>query len=710
MSPSGKSKSGASVASREGSNQSRESNLYSSRNGAQESRNNEYGRKGQRRNGKENQANVYSYRMNATKASWQEENEREYVTHRVAAVDGGEVKESRHNNEYELNFIGKDSCSFSKINNDNSNMNSNATSTNFKEEGSSIANMDMDPERARSMYIKKLQSTQSTMHMEGNTDIYKEELMEMKSGKEKMEDCMYSYKNKRMSKSKHKNNNLDDTMDHQLAEEDGDKEMYNHSFYLSDNMEEELSTDGKNISFMKKIKMCFNYFGPGWIVAIAYLDPGNLCSNLNVGLIRSPGDTNNLVKDYTGYHLLWILAYGHILGFIFQVLSMKLGHVTGLDLASICYKEFDKRYSYLLYFFVQIAIWGAHIQAIVGTFVAIHLIFGISVKVAILYTLIEALVYSFLENKSLSLLENVLSVLIGFLAVCFIFNVFMTPINYKEVVYSILYPRIPEGKGFDAMALLGSIISSHVIYLHTNLTSKKRAVIFNDRMLKRYNTLGTVESAGSLFLSCVTNCIIVLTFAEVNIKANERKDAYNLFTAYEVMKKSFGKISMYIWSFGLLSSGNNSSFMCEYASKSVFEGFLNKKINTFLRVLSFRFFLFSILYLFLLYDKYSIDQLTNFINVIQVLLLPLAIVPLYRFSIHKNVLGKFALTKYSKLFVFVIVISIIIANLMLTIFDFIQKVPNIYSVCFAIIFSLLYLAFMVFLFQMPITKTYCRLR
>ncbi|ANQ08823.1 Transporter [Plasmodium coatneyi] len=702
MSPSQKSNSGASVGSREGSNNSRGVNLNSGRNRSSQSGNAQYGRNGQ--------ANVYSYRMNATSKSWREENEAAAAVGGV--TNGGEVNLSTHDNEYDLNFIEKEVCSFSKINNDNSNMNSNATSTNFKEEESSVLNMDMDPDKARSMYIKRLQSTQSSMHLEGNTDIYKEEeFMEMQSGTGKMEDCMYNYKNKRMTKSKHLNNMLEDRMDHQLAdEEDGDKEMYNNSFFLSDTMEDELSTDGKKFSFMKKIKMCFNYFGPGWIVAIAYLDPGNLCSNLNVGLIRSPGDSNNLVKDYTGYHLLWILAYGHILGFIFQVLSMKLGHVTGLDLASICYREFDKKYSYLLYFFVQVAIWGAHIQAIVGTFVAINLIFGISVKVAILYTLVEALVYSFLENKSLNLLENVLSVLIGFLAVCFIFNVFMTPINYKEVVYSILYPRIPEGKGFDAMALLGSIISSHVIYLHTNLTSKKKAVIFNDRMLKRYNTLGTVESAGSLFLSCVTNCIIVLTFAEVNINAHDRKDAYNLFTAYEVMKKSFGKISMYIWSFGLLSSGNNSSFMCEYASKSVFEGFLNKKVNTFLRVLSFRFFLFSILYLFLLYDKYSIDQLTNFINLIQVLLLPLAIVPLYRFSIHKNVLGKFALTKYPKFFVFVIVISIIIANLMLTIFDFLQKVPNMYSVCFAIFFSLLYLSFMVFLFKMPITKSYCRLR
>ncbi|EUD68361.1 hypothetical protein C922_01381 [Plasmodium inui San Antonio 1] len=703
MSPTHKGYSGASVASKSGSsNSSRHINLNNGSNRPYQS--------GNAHNGRGNRPNVYIYRMNAKSKAWQGENKAEEA---AVAADVAEVELSKHDDEYDGNFLKKDVCNLGKINNEKSNMNSNATSTNFKEEESNIENVDMDTEQIRSMYIQKLNSTQSTMNMEGNNDTYKEEeLMLMQNGKSIMEDCNYNYKNKKMIKSKHKNKNnmLEDKMDHQLVnEEDGDQEMYNHSFYLSDNMEE-LSTDGKNISFIKKIKMCLNYFGPGWIVAIAYLDPGNLCSNLNVGLIRSSDDNvnNNLVKDYTGYRLLWILAYGHVLGFVFQVLSIKLGHVTGLDLASICYKEFDKKYSYLLYICVQIAIWGAHLQAIVGTFVAIHLIFGISVKIAILYTLVEALLYSFLENKSLNLLENVLSLLIGLLALCFIVNVFMTPINYKEVAYSILYPRIPPGKGFDAMALLGSIISAHVFYLHTNLTSKKKAVIFNDRMLKRYNTLGTIESAGSLFLSCVTNCIIVLTFAEVNINPNDKRDAYNLFTAYEVMKKSFGKISMYIWSFGLLSSGNNSSFMCEYASKSVFEGFLNKKVNTFVRVLSFRFFLFSILYLFLLYDKYSIDQLTNFINVIEVLLLPMAIVPLYRFSIHKNVLGKFALTKYSKLFVFVIVISIIIANLMLTVFDFIQKVPNLYFVCFAIVFSFLYLSFMFFLFKMPITKTYCR--
>ncbi|GAW81319.1 metal transporter [Plasmodium gonderi] len=658
----------------------------------------------------ENSSNVYSYRMNAKNKSGREEKDVENIGDQRI----GGVKVSKYDDSYDSIYTKRDVCNLGKLNNEKSNMNSNTTSDNYKDDDSSAINAEMDTPKSHNMYIKKLNSTLSTMNIEGNNDNYKgTELMQLQNGDTEMEHFNYNYINKRIIKKKI--NRLDDRINNHLSnkqfcnEQSDNKEPFDNSFYLSDNSEE-LSTDEKNISFIKKLKMCFNYFGPGWIVAIAYLDPGNLCSNLNVGLIRSSDDNmnNDMVKDYTGYHLLWILAYGHILGFIFQVLSMKLGHVTGLDLASICYKEFDKKYSYILYICVQIAIWGAHIQAIVGTFVAIHLIFGISVKVAILYTLVEALIYSFLENKSLSLLENVLSLLIGLLALCFIVNVFMIPINYKEVAYSIIYPRIPAGKGFDAMGLLGSIISAHVFYLHTNLTSKKKSVIFNDRMLKRYNTLGTVESACSLFLSCVTNCIIVLTFAEVNINANDRRDAYNLFTAYEVMKKSFGKISMYIWSFGLLSSGNNSSFMCEYASKSVVEGFLNKQINTFLRVLSFRFFLFSIMYLFLLYDKYSIDQLTNFINVIQILLLPLAIVPLYRFSIHKNVLGKFALTKFSKFFVFVIVISIIIANLMLTVFDFIQKAPSIYTVCFSIIFSLLYLSFIYFFFKLPITKTYCR--
>ncbi|SBS99845.1 metal transporter, putative [Plasmodium ovale curtisi] len=598
---------------------------------------------------KENQSNFYSYRKNAMNSG-------------TGANSNTNVKMSSHNNSYDMKHIKKEIKNLNKISNEKgiiSDADSGSGSScsrgscgiggsggiggscgsggsghsgkdvgrcdgpdipdipdSGSGEGTKLVNIEMSNEQEKTIYIKKLNSTQSTMNIEGNMYNEKDD--------ETIQNIKYKMDNNKIVKSKKKDIKGEDG-----GMIDSDKESFENSFYMSENLEEDvLSTDGKSMSILKKLKMCFNYFGPGWIVAIAYLDPGNLCSNLNVGLIRSTDENvinNNLVKDYTGYHLLWILAYGHLLGFIFQVLSMKLGHVTGLDLASICYKEFNKKFSYFLYIFVQIAIWGAHVQAIIGTFVAIHLIFGISVKIAILYTLVEALIYSFLENKSLSLLENVLSMLIGLLALCFIVNVFMTPINFKEVALSIIYPRIPQGKGFDAMALLGSIISAHVFYLHTNLTAKKRAVIFNDRMLKRYNTLGTVESAGSLLLSCITNCIIVLTFAEVNINANERRDAYNLFTAYEVMKKSFGKISMYIWSFGLLSSGNNSSFMCEYASKSVFEGFLNKKMNPFFRVLFFRFFLFLIVYMFLLYDKYSIDQLTNFINVIQVLLLPLAI-------------------------------------------------------------------------------------
>ncbi|CRG93006.1 transporter, putative [Plasmodium gallinaceum] len=596
--------------------------------------------------------------------------------HKEVEMINKTIKLSNHDNEYDKKTIKKEVYNLNKLKEEKNNNNSN-----YKEKEISLVNVEIDTRNARHIYQQKLNSTQSTMNIEANPP-------------NDNDDELINNVNNQMEILKKKN---------KQGVLNADEEGFDNSIYISDNLDD-LSTSGKNYTFFQKLKMCFNYFGPGWIVAIAYLDPGNLCSNLNVGLIRS--SDKNLEKDYTGYQLLWIMIYGHLLGFLFQVLSMKLGHVTGLDLASICYKEFNKKISFLLYIFVQIAIWGAHIQAIVGTVVAINLIFGISVKIAIFYTIIEALIYSILENKSVKLLENVLSLLIGLLAVCFFINVFMTSINFKELAISVVYPRIPQGKEIDALALLGSIISAHIFYLHTNLTAKKKAVISTTKKLKRYNILGTIESAGALFLSCLTNCIIVLTFAEVNIRTSDRRDQYNLFTAYEVMKKSFGKVSMYIWSFGLLSSGNNSSFMCEYATKSIFEGFLNKKVNTFFRVLFFRFFLFFVVYLFLLYDKYSIDQLTNFINVIQVLLLPLAIVPLYRFSIHKNVLGDFALKKCFKYIVLVIIIAIIISNLVLTVLDVTQKDTNISSLTLIVVFSIIYFYFILFFFNLPITKIY----
>ncbi|CXI82498.1 transporter, putative [Plasmodium berghei] len=547
-------------------------------------------------------------------------------------------------------------------------------------------------------YIKKLTSNQSTAYCDGNG--YNESV----NGSNFDINFRDAIKN---NNNKSYKNNINNNHVHDDMLELGDR-SFDSSFYMHNNVEETDNERSSKLSFMSKLKMYFNYFGPGWIVAIAYLDPGNICGNLNVGLIRS-ADFNNAdssIKDYTGYRLLWVLVYGHIIGFIFHTLSMKLGHITGLDLAALCRKEFSSKFSYFLYICVQIAIWGAHLQAIIGVFVAINLILGIPVKIAILYTLIEAFAYSFLENKSLDLLEKVLSLLIGILVCCFMFNVFMTPINFQEVASSILYPRIPKGKLLDTMGLLGSVISAHIFYLHSNLTSKKKPVIYNDRMVKRYNKLGTIESGGSLLVSCITNCIIVLTFAEVNISGDDRKADYNLFNAYDVMKKYFGKTSMYIWSFGLLSSGNNASFMCEYASKSVFEGFLNKNVNPFFRVIFSRIILFIMLYAYVSYDKYTIDQLSNFINVVQILLLPLAIIPLYRFSIHKNVLGKFAIKGAFKYLVFVLVISIIVANFLLTLFDFLQYAPSNLYVMLIFICSIFYLLFIIYFFNIPITKTY----
>lgn len=549
---------------------------------------------------------------------------------------------------------------------------------------------EIEAANARNLYKQKINSTQSTMNIEPDeTNLIKGD--EEGGGEKDME--------KLIGRGNYEMTNI---------KSGEDVELKNTVYYIPDKIDglDDFSSD-HNTTFLQKCKTYFNYFGPGWIVAIAYLDPGNLCSNLNVGLIRS--DDVTVEKDYTGYYLLWVMIYGHLLGFLFQAFSMKIGHITGLDLASICYKEFDRKFSTVLYILVQIAVWGAHVQAIVGTFVALNLIFGIDVRLTIFYTLFEAVVYSFLESKSTKLLENVLSFLIGILACCFFVNVFMTSINVKELVTGILYPRIPKGKEIDALALLGSIISAHIFYLHTNLTSKKKMIRSNPRQLRKYNTLGIIESGGALFLSCLTNCFIVLTFAEVDIKGDDRKEQYNLFTAYEVMKKSFGTISMYIWSFGLLSSGNNSSFMCEYATKSVFEGFLNKRVNTFFRVLVFRFFLFTLIYLFLLYDKYSIDQLTNFINVIQVLLLPLAIVPLYKFCVHKKVLGEeFVLKPFSKYFVLFIIILLIASNLILAVINVAQQNLTPWTIAMLTFFSLIYCSFLLYFFSLPIRNDYHR--
>lgn len=605
---------------------------------------------------------------------------------------------SEHDNEYDEKALKKE-VNYLKYSNGRFNQRTKEgkkkIETNSNDNNSTDINI-MNPENARLLYQQKINSTQSTMNIdndqEGNDGSVNVDPLNAKPLKGEKFIGHMNYERDRLKENQIEMKEISFSKNNYL-------DMQNIDYV------EQFERADSEMNFFQKFKLYFSYFGPGWIVAIAYLDPGNLCSNLNVGLIRSDEITSG--RDFSGYYLLWIMVYGHLLGFLFQVLSMKIGHITGLDLATLCRKEFDRKFTYFLYILVQIAVWGAHIQAIVGTFVGLNLLFGISIQVTIFYTLFEALIYSFLENKSTKLLENVLSCLIGVLAVCFFINVFMTSIDIKQLVLGIIYPRIPKGKQIDALALLGSIISAHIFYLHTNLTAKKKISVSTTKKIKRYNRLGIIESGGALLLSCMTNCIIVLTFAQVTISPDVKKDQYSLFTAYEVMKKSFGKISLYIWSIGLLSSGNNSSFMCEYATKSVFEGFLNKKVNTFVRVLGFRLFLFFIMYLFMQNGKYSIDQLTNFINVIQVLLLPLAIVPLYKFCLCTNVLGEeFVLKKFSKYGILGIILLIIASNLTLTVID-LSKNASILAYIAIVVFSLTYCAFIFYFFRLPIKANYC---
>ena len=183
-------------------------------------------------------------------------------------------------------------------------------------------------------------------------------------------------------------------------------------------------------------------------MSIAYLDPGNLEADLQSGATA-------------GYSLLWLLLYAHIAGLLIQILSARCGVVTGKHLAQLIRIYYSRPVSIVLWLFTEIAIIGSDIQEIVGTAIAIKIIFGLPLWVGTMLTAMDTLTFMLLQNYGVRKLEAFFMALIALMAVCFWVEMIQSEPNVGGIVKGMLIPTVPSSAVVQAVAMIGA----GIIYL-----------------------------------------------------------------------------------------------------------------------------------------------------------------------------------------------------------------------------------------------------
>eukprot|EP01100_Stratorugosa_tubuloviscum_P015667 TRINITY_DN919_c0_g1_i1.p1 TRINITY_DN919_c0_g1~~TRINITY_DN919_c0_g1_i1.p1 ORF type:complete len:522 (-),score=238.16 TRINITY_DN919_c0_g1_i1:47-1612(-) len=376
------------------------------------------------------------------------------------------------------------------------------------------------------------------------------------------------------------------------------------------------------------------FAGPGLLMSIAYLDPGNIESDLQAGAIA-------------GYDLLWVLFLATCGGFILQLLSAKLGVVTGHHLAEICREEYPRPASLTLWIMTEIAIIGADIQEVIGSAIAINALSNNTIPIwgGVLITAADTFTFLFVESAGVRKLEALFASLIAVMAITFgvLFGI-ATESPDVPLIFRGFIPTLPNKDAVvQAVAIVGAIIMPHNIYLHSALVQSRKINNRTDVNLKEAIKYYGIESGFALTVSFIINFFVVCVFAATFLDPASTCDVDNigLSSAGECLRDSYNDTVFYIWNVGLLAAGQSSTMTGTYAGQFVMQGFLDLKIAPWKRVLITRTVAILPAVIVATTAIEKIDTVDEWINVIQSVQLPFALIPVLQFTMTSKLMGTF---------------------------------------------------------------------
>jgi len=390
------------------------------------------------------------------------------------------------------------------------------------------------------------------------------------------------------------------------------------------------------------------FAGPALLVSVGYMDPGNWATDLQAGAQFK-------------YMLLWIVGLSSGMAIILQVIAARLGVVTGKDLAQCCRDFLPAWTRWPNYLSCEIAIAACDLAEVLGSAVAIHLLFPhISLLVAVIITAFDVILLLSLQRFGMRLIEAVVLVLISTIAVCYFVEIFVLPQtkpSFPEMGSWLLAPNLPaffrsKDLVYLAIGIIGATVMPHNLYLHSALVQSRRFGKdgHSVRRALRYNTIDTVVALSVAFL--VNAAILVLAavvfFGHDQVMlASGKAVAFNadsdwIQVAYVALAPLLGTVAASVlFAVALLASGQSSTITGTLAGQVVMEGFMHWRISPWVRRLITR--VCAITPAIILIGLRGDNSVTDLLTLSQVVLaiqLPLAMFPLLAFAASKRKMGE----------------------------------------------------------------------
>lgn len=397
------------------------------------------------------------------------------------------------------------------------------------------------------------------------------------------------------------------------------------------------------------------FAGPGLLVAIGYMDPGNWATDIQAG-------------SQFGYALLWVVVFSSVAAIFLQTLAARLGLVAGRDLAQASYDRYGPFGRIVQWITAEVSIIACDIAEVLGCALAFKLLLGVPLAWGIVLTALDTMIVLGLQGKGFRQVEAIVFGLIGTMAFCFVAQVAMVPPDWHAVLHG-LAPGVPGHDRKDAIVLalgiVGATIMPHNLYLHSSVVQTRRVVGGAGDAIKETLAMVRIDTWISLVVAMLVNAAI-LVLAGAAFHATGQTGVADIEQAYRLITPIVGGAAAWLFGIALLASGQSSTLTGTIAGQVIMDGFLHMKMPCYQRRLITRGLalapaLAGVLWL----GDGALGQLLVWSQVLLSLQLPFAMWPLIRSVGDRSIMREYAIGRGTKVVAWTLFVLVSITNLVL---------------------------------------------
>jgi manganese transport protein len=403
------------------------------------------------------------------------------------------------------------------------------------------------------------------------------------------------------------------------------------------------------------IRRLLAFMGPGYMVSVGYMDPGNWATDLAGGA-------------QFGYTLLAVILLSNVMAILLQALAARLGIATGRDLAQACRDSFSKPVNLMLWLACELAIIACDLAEVIGTAIALQLLFGIPLLGGALITALDAFLLLLLMNRGFRYLEAFVVALLAVIAICFTIQI----VAAAPPVAAVMSGFMPSSEIvtnpvmlYIAIGIIGATVMPHNLYLHSSIV-QTRAFKRTEEGRRDAIKWATTDSTIALMLALFINAAILIVAAAA-FHETGHQDVAEIGQAFELLSPLLGLgIASILFAIALLASGLNSTVTATLAGQIVMEGFLRLRIPNWARRLLTRCLaIVPVVIVTAIYGESGTARLLVLSQVILSMQLPFAVIPLVRFVSDRKKMGVFVIPFWLSALAWTVAAIILALNLKL---------------------------------------------